>query len=316
MSKDERGKSGRFQKGKSGNPKGRPRMDLGVDIPPSLVSKLTLENGKKMIPIREGSETRMIPMIEAIMLSQTKAALAGNPYAQRQMIERHERAETDRALKIAKDNEWWEAYCTSWRLLETDAKAKGKPAPEYLPHPEDVVIEDGKPVRFIGPTCEEGLAIQNNTIAHRDVLIKQAGYDQKKSKPVSDDPLDKPDSALLMAFSLNQQLPKRHRLDDFILMRRYDRYSCTANRVLEKELYADWRKIGFPRPRGFVSPPRIAAIQTMMMTKKIMAAIKDKSIDLDNQTDMQIATSISEIFNETKREPEAARRWFKEITGG
>jgi hypothetical protein len=66
--------SGQFKKGKSGNPKGRPRgsKSLSAMIDDTLFAKVN---------IRTGGVSRQVTQLEAILLQQMKAALEGNAKA-------------------------------------------------------------------------------------------------------------------------------------------------------------------------------------------------------------------------------------------
>lgn len=64
-------KHSRFQKGRSGNPKGRPKGARG------LSAILTAELQKK-VPIREGGRTRLVSKLELFVLKRVNDALKGN----------------------------------------------------------------------------------------------------------------------------------------------------------------------------------------------------------------------------------------------
>ncbi|MDG1416443.1 MAG: DUF5681 domain-containing protein [Maricaulis sp.] len=64
-------KSTQFKRGKSGNPKGRPKgsKNLSTMIEETLYSK---------IPIREGGSSRQVTLVEAMLLKQKKLVLEGD----------------------------------------------------------------------------------------------------------------------------------------------------------------------------------------------------------------------------------------------
>ena len=55
------------------------------------------------------------------------------------VIERCDRAERERRQKIAKEIELYKRYVEVTRAEMAEAKAKGQPVPDPLPHPDDVV---------------------------------------------------------------------------------------------------------------------------------------------------------------------------------
>ncbi len=90
----------RFKKGQSGNPKGRPkRPDCGAGGS-RLARDLILREAERLVTIRDGDETRQIPVIEAILRAATKSAASGNAYAQKHMIERFAWADLERRAEI------------------------------------------------------------------------------------------------------------------------------------------------------------------------------------------------------------------------
>ena len=72
-------RSSQFQKGCSGNPKGRPRgsKDLNAMLLDPLMRK---------VQITQGGRTRKVPQVEAFMMLVTKAALSGDAAAGNKMI--------------------------------------------------------------------------------------------------------------------------------------------------------------------------------------------------------------------------------------
>jgi Family of unknown function (DUF5681) len=89
----------RFQKGVSGNPKGRPR-----GMTPARAKRLALQEAYKLITVREGDEVHALPAIQAVMRQQLRLAAKGNGPAQRAviaMIQAIEHEELQAATKAA-----------------------------------------------------------------------------------------------------------------------------------------------------------------------------------------------------------------------
>lgn len=253
-----------FQKGQSGNPKGRPKavkLDLDSD---RSANAIALREGERLISVREGTETRDMPIIDAVFRKQSATALGGNAYAQKHKIEQYKHAERERRQKIAKDIELYTYYVETRRAEIAEAKAKGQPHPDPLPHPDDVVIHPEKGVRFIGPFTEEGRAWVEENARVRDALIMQDALDWRMAGKVdSTDPLDQPSSALAFAQGLNLCVPERYRLSELMMAIRMDRYRTWSKRKLLKEVYRAWRSLGVRVPRGRAFPPLRYAKQTM-----------------------------------------------------
>src|SRR5437764_612006 len=72
--------TGQFKKGQSGNPKGRPKQpDLGS----RSVDALVLQEGDRLIAVREGQNASELTEIAAVIRKQYATALSGNAYAQK-----------------------------------------------------------------------------------------------------------------------------------------------------------------------------------------------------------------------------------------
>jgi hypothetical protein len=92
-------RTGKFQKGHSGNPKGRPRKQTALpDATPSAFEILL----KKRVTVTQGGIDRELSVEEALQLRTYRDALAGNRAAQRavlKMIEKREKAIADRGKR-------------------------------------------------------------------------------------------------------------------------------------------------------------------------------------------------------------------------
>jgi hypothetical protein len=73
-------KEGQFEKGRSGNPKGRPRGSKNIA---TLFSQITLE----LIQVKENGKTKTMTRLEAVLLQMTKRALSGDPRTMREFVQ-------------------------------------------------------------------------------------------------------------------------------------------------------------------------------------------------------------------------------------
>ncbi len=290
-------KQHQFKKGQSGNPKGRPRIVEGD----RSANTLALKEAKRLVTVREGEEIKKIPAIEAVFRSQIASALKGNAYAQKQNIERYARAERERTREISERNEIWERYVDRWQEQIAEAERKGETPPTPLPHPDDVLIDPIKGVRFVGPVVEEQLHQLEETRRMRDMLIMQAALDQREvSNPNTDDTLDKPGTALLFAVMLNESVPDRFKLSDDEIAVRLLRYACTPKRQLLKDVYRGWRSLGVHRPRGKVFPPAQIGVENFELLVDLAQRFQEGRLDIDNPPE-ELQAEIAAIILERQQ---------------
>ncbi len=180
-------KSTCFQKGQSGNPKGRPKKTSGFPfhprVEPQPIQELILKEAERGVTIRESDSVSVIPAKQALIRALQNAALKGNPHALRTSTLLHERIEREKAIEIKAENEFWEAYQQQCWDEITEAKSKGAPAPQHLPHPDDIVIRYGKPPLFTGPTNEAELKDMEDRIKLMDAFIMQNAVNERCALP-------------------------------------------------------------------------------------------------------------------------------------
>lgn len=202
--------SGRFVKGVSGNPRGRPKKDQApsYSVDTSLRDRF-LEEAQRSVTVLEGGAPIEMTAVSAVMRAELIAAQKGNSHAQRSILKRAERYGKERAEEIEREHATWRKYIEMY-------SAPGKEVPKGLLYPEDVVIEPGKPVWFrFGVDAEEAEKHWQTLCRFRDAFLIQSETDfrhhKKNSTPGHD---HKVPASLVIAISANSMLPNRHKFDE------------------------------------------------------------------------------------------------------
>ena len=272
----------RFQKGQSGNPNGRPKKTADKEQPWHLLpsQNKVLSESKRQIKVREGSQTTEMEVSSALIRSQIATALKGSAFAQKCALDRIEKSEEAEFRRIEELNRMYRNYqAVKWAEI-AEAGKQGKPIPEPIPHPDDIVIEDGKEPKFKGPTNEVEAEIVKQNCQFRDILLMQNALDNKNHiEKLGEDILDGPKSARIFAVLLNNHLPERLKISDGEIEARISKHNQTSKRVLLKQLTKGWRKCGIKSRRGFKFPSARTANNRLSFYADFFRAMKSGELD-------------------------------------
>jgi hypothetical protein len=288
----------RFKKGQSGNPKGRPRKnDFGLGAGRSA-NRLALQEADRRITLTDASGPSEITAIEAVIRKQLATALKGNAYAQKHAIERYDVAERERRSQIAEDIEIWEYYIEQTRKEIADAEAKGETPPNPLPHPDDIVLDHDKGVRFLGPILPEDVDRLEKTCKLRDLLILQHELDCRLAGDrTKEDPLDGP-ASLLFVHAFNRWVPPRLRLSEGDIVRAMLHANFMTKRQLLKSVYRGWRELGERVPRGTTFVSLRHGKMRLEFVCEIAQRMSDGRLDVENSTTAEIAEELTDLYEE------------------
>lgn len=132
----------RFRKGQSGNPRGRPK---GSKSKPRLnearLHDIILKEAYRSIKLYENGKTITLPMTEAIVRSIAVNAAKGQARSQKMFTQMLSTVERERRNL---HNEWLQTaieYKVSWMERIEDAKRRGLPPPQPVPHPDHIEID-------------------------------------------------------------------------------------------------------------------------------------------------------------------------------
>lgn len=168
----------RFQKGRSGNPRGRPRKTATAAQPldpgnePAI--EMLLSEAYRTVTIREGETQVELPVIQAVYRSLGLAAIKGNRHAAKSFAELVSARE---AGKREQKFEFFKAmyeYRESWLEVFAQCDAEGRPRPDPVPHPDDIELNPHTCEAIVrGPWTEEQRDLMLEICQRRDDCISE-----------------------------------------------------------------------------------------------------------------------------------------------
>ena len=277
--------SSRFQPGKSGNPNGRPRRNADEDLSvrSSQIAQAILEDGRRLIKVRQNGGEREVSVIEAILAAQTKSAFDGSSVAQRDKIDRFDRVERVERLEIEAEHATAQDYKHRMHEAREIARSRGEKFDEPLPNPDDIILVPGKRPIFAGPMTPEEVVEVERKRKLRDTLLLQDEFDSREyaSQP-NPSRHDRPGAALLLALQVDSVLPPRLRATKNDLTHHFLKLARYTRRELLKTLYREWRSLGYDIPRGKVFPPQRRAVNLLKLLRELDTNVRAKNVNLDN----------------------------------
>lgn len=163
----------RFQKGKSGNPNGRPRHAKNkpkpIDPAHQPTDDLILEEAYRPVTIREGERTIELPAIQAAVRSLAISAMKGSRLSQRALAELVREVEERKSSEHLTAMENALEYKQRWTEELERRRKLGIDLPDPIPHPDDIIINmrSGK-VTTEGPLDVREKEIWDSRLARRD----------------------------------------------------------------------------------------------------------------------------------------------------
>lgn len=151
----------RFEKGRSGNPKGRPRgrKNKIPGIREERLKGIILEEAYRDIKVNDGDKQVKIPMVQAIVRTMAMNAAKGNTRSQRMLTQMLMHIETQNHESYREYLKTFIEYKADWEKELEYRKRMGLTGNLPVPHPDDIYIDfNENTVDIRGPFTKEAWA--------------------------------------------------------------------------------------------------------------------------------------------------------------
>ncbi len=165
----------RFEKGRSGNPGGRPkgsaRAKRTEKLDPSHqpTNRMLLDEAYRPITVREGDQVIELPAIQAVFRAMGVAAMKGNRFAQKTLAELVQKVEDENRATRSDYIQTMIDYKYDGDKYLKHHRDNNLPEPEMLPHPDDIIIDLERPWAYVaGPNTRQDKDRWERLLARRD----------------------------------------------------------------------------------------------------------------------------------------------------
>ncbi|WP_054004981.1 hypothetical protein [Cypionkella psychrotolerans] len=228
--------------------------------------------GQATVQVRSDGRPRDITVVEAIVRKQHEAGLKGSVVAQKDALQSFYRASEHKAAEASLRLERWAKIKQSHAACIAEAKAKGEPIDDILPHPADIVLGGPEGVRIVGPVDLADAQTCRKQARLRDLLYMQQLLDDALNGIAAAD-LPSRGTALVLGVWLNDQLPPSLQDAEHATLMRWRSYTAMTKRELLKACHRGYQSLGLEVRRGRSFPALTPAMTYVDIAMGLAAGI-------------------------------------------
>ena len=243
---------GWFPKGKSGNPKGRPKKREAISATDTSVRDEFLKRADSSMTFTEKGKPVTMSQRQSVEQSQYIAAVKGSSHAQRNYLARDDQFRRERNLEILENHEYWRRYASAFDRIARGFADQNEQMPDYYPHPNELNFVEGKFVTgWRGLEPIQAAILRAHYIRMRDNFLLQAEKDRRHLRSKCE--LD--NAAGLFGLVIDALLPKMVQLDAVGLTIRLGKQRALRKRELHRRLATAWVDVGFADGKKLIAFP-------------------------------------------------------------
>lgn len=178
----------RFQKGRSGNPNGRPKKQPAppVRFGDGSVAKAIERGSLRTVPVTVGGKPVDMPVTEAMVHALQQQAIKGNRLSAKHLLKLAIEQEEKARHEAAESYDYWVGHKRREAAALIRAKQERRDYPRPYPHPDDIIVDaDSRTYHIIGPfNPEDAVRFDGQDLRCEWLLGKSVELELRVGRPV------------------------------------------------------------------------------------------------------------------------------------
>lgn len=259
--------------------RGKPIPKRDLDSANAILHEAMRAEAKKEITVKQSGTTQKVTKEQALVRTILDKGLTGGPHFARLALNALKEANQYERERLEQDHELWGAVkARNSKLLKELPEDNADPF-AVIPHPDDIIIEPDKPVRFDGPINARQVEEVREQILRREAFLIEDNLWRMRDKRRRDYTID-PWGPFFLALLEDRALPKRLQWGSDVSLDVRDRYMTGTERELSKLRRQIWKGCGVTAPRD----DRLVDAPDMQATMQPVSRVLKEMLTADDPT--------------------------------